>query len=37
MRDHYATSIVEPERYLRDFDRAVRRRLKPFALEIENR
>jgi hypothetical protein len=37
MRDHYAGSIVDPERYLRDFDRAVRRRLKPFALEIENR
>jgi hypothetical protein len=37
MRDHYARSIDGSETYLRDFDRAVKRRLRPFALEIENR
>jgi hypothetical protein len=39
MRDHYAASLDEPlaERYLRDFDRAVGRRLPPFRLELENR
>ena len=37
MRDHYARSIDDAETYRRDFDRAVKRRLRPFALEIENR
>ena len=37
MRDHYARSIDRPDTYRRDFDRAVKRRLRPFALEIENR
>jgi hypothetical protein len=37
MRDHYARSIDGAETYRRDFDRAVKRRLRPFALEIENR
>ena len=37
MRDHYARSIDDSETYRRDFDRAVNRRLRPFALEIENR
>ena len=37
MRDNYAATVEDAERYLREFDRAVRRRLKPFALEIENR
>jgi hypothetical protein len=37
MRDHYARSLDEPDAYLREFNRAVARRLPPFALEIENR
>ncbi|HEX4527354.1 MAG TPA: hypothetical protein VH108_11515 [Gaiellaceae bacterium] len=37
MRDHYAQSLDEPDRYLREFNKAVERRLPPFALEIENR
>ena len=37
MRDHYARSLDDPDRYLRDFNRAVARRLPAFALEIENR
>jgi hypothetical protein len=37
MRDHYARSLEAPDAYLREFNRAVERRLPPFALEIENR
>ena len=39
IRDHYADRLAEgsDERYLRAFNRAVERRWKPFALEIENR
>jgi hypothetical protein len=37
MRDHYARSLDDPEDYLREFNKAVLRRLPPFALEIENR
>jgi hypothetical protein len=37
MRDHYARSVDDPEDYLREFNKAVLRRLPPFALEIENR
>jgi hypothetical protein len=37
LRDHYAQSLDDPERYLREFNRAVARRLPTFALEIENR
>jgi isocitrate dehydrogenase kinase/phosphatase len=37
LRDHYARSLDDPERYLREFNRAVEKRLPAFALEIENR
>jgi hypothetical protein len=37
MRDHYARSLDDPDDYLREFNKAVLRRLPPFALEIENR
>lgn len=37
LRDHYARSLEDPDGYLREFNRAVARRLPPFALEIENR
>lgn len=39
LRDRYASSLAadDAERYRRGFDRAVARRLPPFALEIENR
>jgi hypothetical protein len=37
LRDHYAATLGDPDRYLRDFDRAVKRRLPEFGLEIENR
>jgi hypothetical protein len=37
MRDHYAATLEQPDAYLREFNRAVARRLAPFALEIENR
>ena len=39
IRDHYAGRLAEgsDERYLRAFNRAVERRWKPFALELENR
>jgi len=37
MRDHYAASLEDPDAYIRDFNKAVERRLPPFALEIENR
>lgn len=37
VRDHYARSLDDPERYCAEFNRAVARRLPAFALEIENR
>lgn len=37
LRDHYAATIEDAERYQLEFNRAVQRRLPPFALEIENR
>ena len=39
LRDNYAQSLDEPlvEGYLRDFDKAVGKRLAPFRLELENR
>jgi len=37
LRDHYAQTLDEPERYLAEFNRTVARRLPEFALEIENR
>ena len=39
MRDAYARTLDDSlvDRYLRDFDRAVGRRLPPFRLELENR
>jgi hypothetical protein len=37
MRDHYARSLEDPDAYLREFNRAVARRLPEYALEIENR
>jgi hypothetical protein len=39
LRDAYARTLEEgiDERYEREFNRAVARRLPPFALEIENR
>ncbi|HVC87095.1 MAG TPA: hypothetical protein VNC40_06690 [Gaiellaceae bacterium] len=37
MRDHYARSLDDPEPYILEFNRAVAKRLPPFALEIENR
>ena len=39
LRDNYAQSLDEPlvEGYLRDFDKAVGKRLAPFVLELENR
>lgn len=36
LRDRYAATVDDPERYLLEFDRAVRRRLPSFAPEIEN-
>jgi isocitrate dehydrogenase kinase/phosphatase len=37
VRDHYARTVDDHERYCADFNRAVAKRLPPFALEIENR
>ena len=37
MRDHYARSLEDPDGYVREFNRAVARRLPEYALEIENR
>ena len=37
LRDHYAQSLEEPDVYLDEFNRAVKRRLPEYALEIENR
>ena len=37
MRDHYATTVDDPDEYIRTFNRAVAKRLPEYALEIENR
>lgn len=36
LRDHYAATLEDPDRYLFEFNRAVRKRLPSFASEIEN-
>ena len=37
LRDHYARTVDDADRYVVEFNRAVQKRLPPFALEIENR
>jgi len=37
LRDHYAQSLEDSDRYLQEFNQAVRRRFPEYALEIENR
>lgn len=37
LRDHYAATVDDAEKYALEFNRAVQRRLPPFAVEIENR
>ena len=37
MRDHYARTLDEADRYCAEFNRAVAKRMPAFALEIENR
>ena len=37
VRDHYASALADPDRYIEEFNRAVARRLPELALEIENR
>ena len=37
VRDHYARTVDDPDRYCAEFNRAVARRMPEFALEIENR
>ena len=37
LRDNYAQALEEPDRYLAEFNRAVKQRLPEYALEIENR
>ncbi len=37
IRDYYARSVEAPDTYCDEFNRAVAKRLPPFALEIENR
>ena len=37
LRDHYARTVDDADAYCAEFNRAVARRLPPFALEIENR
>lgn len=37
LRDHYARGLEDPDAYCNEFNRAVAKRLPPFALEIENR
>ena len=37
VRDHYARSVDDPDRYCAEFNKAVGKRLPAFALEIENR
>ena len=37
VRDHYARTVDDPDRYCVEFNRAVLKRMPEFALEIENR
>jgi hypothetical protein len=37
LRDHYARTVEDPDRYCIEFNRAVAKRMPAFALEIENR
>jgi hypothetical protein len=37
LRDHFASTLADPDRYVEEFNRAVARRLPELALEIENR
>lgn len=37
VRDHYARSVDDPDRYCVEFNQTVAKRLSAFALEIENR
>lgn len=37
LRDHFAATLEDGDAYVRDFNRAVARRLPEYALEIENR
>jgi hypothetical protein len=37
MRDHFASTLEEPEDYVRAFNRAVARRLPAFAAAVESR
>jgi len=37
LRDHYARTVDDADRYVIEFNRAVQKRLTAFALEIENR
>ena len=37
VRDHYARSVDDPDRYCIEFNRAVAKRMPAFASEIENR
>jgi uncharacterized Ntn-hydrolase superfamily protein len=37
MRDHYARHLEDGDRYCDEFNRAVAKRMRAFALEIENR
>ena len=37
LRDHYARTVDDADRYVLEFNRAVQKRLSAFALEIENR
>ena len=37
VRDYYARTLDDPDRYCIEFNRAVARRMPAFALEIENR
>jgi hypothetical protein len=37
LRDHYASTLADPDLYVEEFNREVARRLPELALEIENR
>ena len=37
LRDYYARSLDDPDKYCDEFNRAVGKRMPAFALEIENR
>ena len=37
VRDHYARTVDDPDRYCSEFNRSVAKRMPAFALEIENR